>query len=44
LLRELKAQCRAKEVESYRKRKGPLVAYWMAAGTYAKHIAQVISK
>lgn len=42
LLRDLKAQCREKEAEAYAKRKGPMTAYWMAAGTYAGHIANAL--
>lgn len=44
LLRDLKRQARGKEAESYRKRKGPMTAYWMAAGTYAGHLAAVLAK
>lgn len=39
---DLKAQCRANEVEAYRKRKGPLVQYWMSTGTWARHLAALI--
>lgn len=42
LFRELKGQCRQKEAEAYAKRKGPMTAYWMAAGTYSGHIANVL--
>lgn len=42
LFRQLKAQCRAKEGESYRRRKGPMTSYYMAAGTYAGHVASVL--
>jgi len=41
LLRDLKAQCREQEAIAYAKRKGPMTAYWMAAGTYSGHIAHV---
>jgi uncharacterized membrane protein len=44
LLRELKAQCREQERRAYSQRKGPLTAYWMAAGTYAGHVAAVLGK
>lgn len=43
LLRQLKVQCREKEVAAYAKRKGPMTAYWMAAGTYCGHIANVFA-
>jgi hypothetical protein len=39
---DLRTQARAKEVTSYAKRKGPMVAYWMAVATYAKHLANVL--
>jgi hypothetical protein len=44
LLRELKAQCREQERRAYSQRKGPLTAYWMAAGTYAGHVAAVLGR
>lgn len=42
VLRCIEAKAREKERESYKRRKGPLVAYWMATATYCKHIAQAI--
>lgn len=42
VLLALREQAREKEVISYRKRKGPMVEYYMAAATYAKHIANVL--
>jgi hypothetical protein len=33
-----------REKESYRKRKGPMVEYWMGAATYVKHIANAIGR
>jgi hypothetical protein len=44
VLLAIREQARAKEIESYRKRKGPMVGYWMAAATYAKHIAAVLGR
>lgn len=44
LLRELKAQCRGQEEKAYRQRKGPMTAYYMACGTYAGHIANVMAE
>jgi hypothetical protein len=43
LFRQLKVQCRAKEADAYRYRKGPMTAYWMAAGTYSGHLAHVLN-
>lgn len=39
---QLKAQCREKEAEAYRKRKGPMVQYWMSTGTWAKHLSAAV--
>lgn len=44
VLRQLKTQCREQEANAYAKRKGPMVAYWMAAGTYCGHIANVMAE
>jgi hypothetical protein len=38
----IREQALERERESYRKRKGPMVSYWMANATYLKHIAQVL--
>lgn len=39
----IRAHALAKERESYRKRKGPMVSYWMATATYLRHISHAIS-
>jgi uncharacterized membrane protein len=44
LLRQLKAQCREQEANAYARRKGPMVAYYMASGTVAGHIANVMAE
>lgn len=42
LLRELGADAEAKAQESWKKGKGPMAAYWKAAGVYARHIARAL--
>lgn len=44
VLLAIREQALAREKESYRKRKGPMVSYWMAAATYLKHIAHVCAR
>ena len=44
VLLAIREQARAREVESYRKRKGPMVSYWMATATWARHIAHALTK
>ncbi len=42
LLREIAAAADAKAECAWKKRKGPMAAYWRATCTYAKHIARAI--
>lgn len=44
LLRELRAQADDEAEKSWRKRKGPMAAYWRAVSTYARHAAHALSK
>ena len=44
VLLALQAQCRENEANAYRRRKGPMTAYWMAAGVYCGHIARAIGR
>lgn len=39
---ELALQARTKAEEAWRKRKGPMAAYWQACNVYGKHIRAVI--
>lgn len=39
---QLKAQCREKEAEAIRKRKGPMVSYWMSTGTWCRHLSAAL--
>lgn len=44
LMRELRADADRNAEESWRKRKGPMAAYWRAVSTYARHVAHALSK
>lgn len=44
LMRELRADADKLAEESWRKRKGPMAAYWRAVSTYARHVAHMLSK
>lgn len=44
VLRELRAQADAEAEKSWKKRKGPMAAYWRAVATYARHTAHALSK
>lgn len=44
LMRDLRAKSDQLAEESWRKRKGPMAAYWRAVSTYARHIAHALSK
>lgn len=44
LMRELRADADRLAEESWRKRKGPMAAYWRAVSTYARHVAHALSK
>lgn len=44
LMRDLRAQADAEAEKSWRKRKGPMAAYWRAVSTYARHVAHALSK
>lgn len=44
LLRDLGADANAKAETSWTKGKGPMAAYWKAAGVYARHLARALEK
>ncbi|MGY4837945.1 hypothetical protein [Burkholderia pyrrocinia] len=44
VLRELRDQANAEAENAWRRRKGPMAAYWRAVSTYARHIAHALSK
>ena len=44
LCRELKRQCKAQEANAIKRRKGPMVSYWMSTGTWAGHLANACGR
>lgn len=44
LLRELRADADRQAEQAWRKRKGPMAAYWRAVATYARHTAHALRK
>jgi hypothetical protein len=44
VLRELRAQADVEAENAWRRRKGPMAAYWRAVATYARHTAHALSK
>ncbi len=44
VMRALRAQADAEAENAWRRRKGPMAAYWRAVATYARHTAHALSK
>lgn len=44
LMSQLRDQANMEAEKSWKKRKGPMAAYWRAVATYARHIAHALSK
>ncbi|MBV6794272.1 hypothetical protein [Xanthomonas euvesicatoria] len=44
LMRELRDQANTEAEKAWRKRKGPMAAYWRAVSTYARHVAHALKK
>lgn len=44
VMRALRDQANTEAEISWRRRKGPMAAYWRAVATYARHIAHALSK
>lgn len=44
LMRELRADADREAENAWRRRKGPMAAYWRAVSTYARHVAHALSK
>lgn len=42
--RELRDQANAEAESAWRRRKGPMAAYWRAVSTYSRHLAHALSK
>lgn len=43
VMRDLRAQADREAENAWRRRKGPMAAYWRAVSTYARHIAHALS-
>lgn len=43
VMRELRDQANAEAENAWKRRKGPMAAYWRAVATYARHIAHALS-
>lgn len=44
VLRELRDQANAEAENAWKRRKGPMAAYWRAVATYARHVAHALSR
>jgi hypothetical protein len=44
LMRELSQDAAGKAEESWRRKKGPMAAYWKAVSVYAKHTGRVLRR
>lgn len=44
VMRELRDQANKEADVAWKRRKGPMAAYWRAVATYARHIAHALSK
>ncbi|OLU23858.1 hypothetical protein [Pseudomonas sp. PA27(2017)] len=44
VFRQLREQANAEAENAWRRRKGPMAAYWRAVATYARHIAHALRK
>lgn len=44
LMRELRADADKLAEASWKKRKGPMAAYWRAVSTYARHVAHALAR
>jgi len=41
MLKELRAECHVNAAQSWKKNKGPMAAYWMAARAYVGHCSRL---
>lgn len=44
VLRDLRNQANQEAEQSWRRRKGPMAAYWRAVSTYARHFAHALEQ
>lgn len=43
VMRDLREQANNEAENAWRRRKGPMAAYWRAVATYARHVAHALS-
>lgn len=44
VMRDLRDQANAEADKAWKRRKGPMAAYWRAVATYARHVAHAVSQ
>jgi len=44
VMRELRDQANTEAETAWKRRKGPMAAYWRAVATYARHLAHALSR
>ena len=44
VMRELRGQANDEAEKAWRRRKGPMAAYWRAVATYARHLAHALER
>lgn len=44
VMRDLRDQANTEADKAWKRKKGPMAAYWRAVSTYARHIAHALSK
>ncbi|KQP36097.1 hypothetical protein [Pseudorhodoferax sp. Leaf274] len=44
VMRDLRDQANTEAETAWRRRKGPMAAYWRAVATYARHVAHALSQ
>ncbi|SCU77448.1 conserved hypothetical protein [Cupriavidus necator] len=44
VLRDLRDQANTEAEQAWRRRKGPMAAYWRAVSTYARHLAHALEQ
>ncbi|WP_420996294.1 hypothetical protein ACKI2N_012525 [Cupriavidus sp. 30B13] len=44
VLRQLRDQANTEAEQAWRRRKGPMAAYWRAVSTYARHLAHALEQ
>lgn len=44
VMRELRDQANQEAEVAWKRRKGPMAAYWRAVATYSRHVAHALSK